>query len=223
MGTMLVIATSYWTIMTIVIMKSRGEIVSSDSRERMVRSAASLIRTRGVNATSFSEVLADSGTPRGSIYHHFPEGKQQLADDAIRWTSERVLAHLRAGTASTPRDVLTRFIDMWRKVVLDSRGTAGCVVAGVALDTDAGVTGQIDLVRTTFRSWIALLAEQLRAVGVPSDRATSIALTTVAGMEGALILSRAEGNAKPLETVTEELMRLLPPGVSRPGPSRRRR
>ena len=65
----------------------------------MVRSAASLIRTRGVNATSFSEVLADSGAPRGSIYHHFPEGKKQLAEDAIRWTSERVLAHLRAGAA----------------------------------------------------------------------------------------------------------------------------
>src|SRR5213593_423827 len=112
--------------------------MTSDSRERMVRSAASLIRTRGVNATSFSEVLADSGAPRGSIYHHFPEGKKQLAEDAIRWTSERVLAHLRAGAPATPSDVLKRFIDMWRKVVLTSRGAAGCVVAGVAIDTDAG-------------------------------------------------------------------------------------
>src|SRR6267142_1316099 len=102
--------------------------MSSDSRERMVRSAASLIRSRGLNATSFSDVLADSGAPRGSIYHHFPEGKEQLAVDAIRWTSERVLAHLRAGTAVTPSDVLHRFIEMWRKVVLASHGAAGCVV-----------------------------------------------------------------------------------------------
>ena len=204
-------------------MKSRWDFVGIDSRERMVRSAAALIRTRGVNATSFSEVLADSGAPRGSIYHHFPEGKQQLADDAIRWTSERLLAHLRAGAAVTPSDVLTRFIDLWRKVVLASRGTAGCVVAGVALDTDAGDAGQIDLVRSTFRSWIAVLADQLKAVGVPSDRAASIALSAVAGMEGALILCRAEGNAKPLEIVAEELMRLLPPVASRPGPSRARR
>jgi TetR/AcrR family transcriptional repressor of lmrAB and yxaGH operons len=181
--------------------------VTSDSRDRMVRSAASLIRTRGVNATSFSEVLADSGAPRGSIYHHFPEGKEQLAEDAIRWTSERVLAHLRAGAAVTPSDVLKRFIDMWRKVVLTSHGKAG----------------QIDLVRSTFRSWTAVLAEQLRAVGVPSGRATSIALATLAGMEGALILCRAEGNAKPLDTVADELLRLLPPKTRRPGRSGERR
>jgi len=190
--------------------------MTSESRERMVRSAASLIRTRGLNATSFSEVLAESGAPRGSIYHHFPEGKEQLAEDAIRWTSERVLAHLRAGTAVTASDVLKRFIAMWRQVVVTSGGSAGCVVAGVAIDTDATVAGQIDLVRSTFRSWVKLLAEQLEAVGVPSDRAVPIALAALAGMEGALILSRAEGNAKPLDTVAEELMRLLPPQTSRP-------
>jgi AcrR family transcriptional regulator len=189
----------------------------------MVRSAAALIRTRGVNATSFSEVLADSGAPRGSIYHHFPEGKQQLAEDAVRWTSERVLAHLRAGTPATSSDVLKRFIDMWRQVVVSSHGTAGCVVAGVAIDTDAGETGQIELVRSTFRSWTAVLAEQLRAVGVPSDRATSIALATLAGMEGALILCRAEGNAKPLDAVAAELLRLLPPKTTRSRPSGARR
>src|SRR5437867_4806442 len=100
----------------------------------MVRSAASLIRTRGVNATSFSEVLAHSGAPRGSIYHHFPEGKKQLAGDAIRSTSERLLAHLRAGDAVTASGVLGRFIAMWRQVVLTSGGGAGCVVAGVAMD-----------------------------------------------------------------------------------------
>src|SRR5207249_1860292 len=81
--------------------------MTSDSRARMVRSAASLIRTRGVAGTSFSDVLADSGAPRGSIYHHFPEGKEQLAADAIKWTSERVLAHQRECPASTPKGCWT--------------------------------------------------------------------------------------------------------------------
>ena len=197
--------------------------MTSDSRERMVRSAASLIRSRGLSATSFSEVLSDSGAPRGSIYHHFPQGKEQLADDAIRWTSERVLAHLRAGASATAPDVLKRFIAMWRQVVVSSGGTAGCVVAGVAIDTDARNADEIEVVRSTFRSWEKLLAEQLEAVGVPSARATPIALATVAGMEGALILCRAEGNAKPLDTVAEELIRLLPPATSLPARSGRRR
>jgi TetR/AcrR family transcriptional repressor of lmrAB and yxaGH operons len=203
--------------------KVKGRNMTSDSRERMVRSAASLIRSRGLNATSFSEVLADSGAPRGSIYHNFPEGKEQLAEDAIRWTSERVLAHLRAGDAVTGSDVLKRFIAMWRQVVVTSGGSAGCVVAGVAIDTDAREAGQIDVVRSTFRSWLRLLAEQLEAVGVPSERAAPIALATLAGMEGALILCRAEGNAKPLDTVAEELMRLLPSETARPRRSRTRR
>jgi AcrR family transcriptional regulator len=182
----------------------------TDSRASMVRSAASLIRSRGVSATSFSDVLADSGAPRGSIYHHFPDGKRQLAEDAISWTSERVLAHLRAGNPKSPSDVMERFIAMWRQVVVTSGATAGCVVAGVAIDTGPDETGVMDMVRATFRSWEAALAEQLEAVGVPSQRAKPIAIATVAGMEGALILCRAEGNVKPLDAVAEELMRLLP-------------
>jgi AcrR family transcriptional regulator len=184
--------------------------MASDSRARMVRSAASLIRSRGMSATSFSDVLADSHAPRGSIYHHFPSGKAQLAEDAIRLTSDRVVAHLRAGKATSPSDVLERFIDMWRQVVVTSAGTAGCVVAGVAIDTVAGDLELIGLVRTTFRSWAGVLAEQLEAAGIPSNRAAPIALATLAGMEGALILCRAEGDSKPLDTVARELMRLLP-------------
>jgi TetR/AcrR family transcriptional regulator, lmrAB and yxaGH operons repressor len=188
--------------------------VSSDSKAKMVRSAASLIRTRGMSATSLSDVLADSGAPRGSIYHHFPEGKDQLAEDAIKWTSERVLAHQRTCLATTPAGVLDCFIDMWRQVVVASGGRAGCVVAGVAIDTAPGGLGLMAVVRATFQSWVDLLAEQLQATGVPSERATSIALATLASMEGALILCRAEGNSGPLERVAAELKRLLPSGPS---------
>ena len=185
--------------------------MAAESRSRMVRSAAALIRTRGASATSLADVLADSGAPRGSIYHHFPNGKQQLEADAIRWTSDRVLTHQRACPATTGAGVLGCFIDMWRQVVLASAGAAGCVVAGVAIDTDAAEPGLIDLVQETYRSWRELLAEQLEEVGVPRGRAQPIALATIAGMEGALILCRAEGGSGPLETVAAELLRLLPP------------
>ena len=185
--------------------------MTTDSRAKMVRSAASLIRTRGVSATSFSEVLADSGAPRGSIYHHFPQGKEQLAADAMQWTSQRLLAHQGACTATTAAGVMECFIDMWRQTVLASGGAAGCVVAGVAIDTPAGEPGLMDAVRSTFQSWVDLVAEQLEGTGVSRSRAAAIALATLAGMEGALILCRAEGNGGPLETVAAELMRLLPP------------
>src|SRR2546422_9452381 len=146
--------------MLVVIVKLKER---TDSRASMVRGAVSLIRTRGVNATSFSDVLAESGAPRGSIYHHFPKGKEQLAGDAIRWTSERVLAHQRACRATTPAGVLDCFIDMWRQVVLASGGAAGCVVAGGAIDTGAAAGGPLGVVRAAFRSGVGLLARALGA------------------------------------------------------------
>ncbi len=183
--------------------------MSKDSRTKMVRSAASLIRTRGATATSFSEVLADSGAPRGSIYHHFPQGKDQLAADAIQWTSERVLAHQGKCPARTPSGVLDCFIDMWRQTVVASGGTAGCVVAGVAVDTLPDAEALMAVVRVTFESWVDLLTRQLHDVGLPPARARSVALATLAGMEGALILCRAERSVAPLEAVAAELKRLV--------------
>ncbi|UVK52105.1 TetR/AcrR family transcriptional regulator [Mesorhizobium sp. AR02] len=193
--------------MTVVIVN--GAVMESDSRAKMVRSAALLIASHGVNATSFSDVLADSGAPRGSIYHHFPEGKHQLAQDAVRLTGEWVLARQRACAGTTAADVLSCFVDLWRQVVLASAGASGCAVAGVAIDSGPAEGALIEVVRSTFRSWVDLLRAQLEATGVPSARAASISVATVAGMEGALILCRAEGNSAPLDTVADELMRLL--------------
>jgi TetR/AcrR family transcriptional repressor of lmrAB and yxaGH operons len=184
--------------------------VSKDSKAKMVRSAASLIGSRGVTATSFAEVVADSGAPRGSIYHHFPDGKRQLAEHAVRWTSQRVLGHQSACAATTPEGVLDSFFGMWRNVVVATNGAGGCVVAGVAVDTAAEDTELIDLVRFTFRSWVDLLTSQLEKTGVPARRAASIAVAALAGMEGALILCRAEGGPGPLDDVASELKRLLP-------------
>jgi TetR/AcrR family transcriptional repressor of lmrAB and yxaGH operons len=187
--------------------------MSSNSRAAMIRSAASLIGSCGLSGTSFSDVLADSGAPRGSIYHHFPGGKKQLAGDAIGWTSAQVLAHLRACPASTPSGVLECFIDLWRQSVAASGGSSGCPVAGVAIDTGTAIDDLIEAAHAAFSSWTALLAERLQAAGIPSHRAWPVALTTLASMEGALILCRAERSSQPLETVAQELMRLLPAGT----------
>jgi AcrR family transcriptional regulator len=191
----------------------------ADSREKMVESAASLIAHRGVNATSFSEVVSDSGAPRGSIYHHFPDGKRELTESAIRWTSDQMLAYLRRAPVGSASEVLDYFIGIWRAVVLRSGGSAGCAVAGVAVDTvdDPLMLGEI---RSTFRSWVGVLAEQLGDSGIPTDRAVSIATTALATMEGALILCRAEGSGDALELTAKELARLLPlepDGTGRPG------
>jgi TetR/AcrR family transcriptional regulator, lmrAB and yxaGH operons repressor len=183
----------------------------SSSRASMIRSAAALFGARGLSATSFTDVLADSGAPRGSIYHHFPGGKNQLARDAIGWTSEQVLGHLRGCPGGTASDVLAWFIDLWRQSVQASGGSCGCPVAGVAIDTGGTADHLIDAARDAFSSWTGLLAGQLQAAGVPAHRAAPIATTALAAMEGALLLCRAERSSQPLEATARELMNLLPP------------
>ena len=176
----------------------------------MVESAAKLIGSRGLSATSFSDVLEASGAPRGSIYHHFPEGKKQLAEDAMRYTAERMLAYQRAADGGTPAEILNRFVAAWRGLVAASNGAAGCAIAGVTLDTTSDDTELIDVARETFRAWIALLSEQFTTAGIPAARARAIATATLASMEGSLVLCRAEGNTKMLDAVAKELARLLP-------------
>src|SRR5271168_4800559 len=64
----------------------------SDARQKMIESAALLFSERGVQGTSFTDVLAHSGAPRGSVYHHFSGGKTQLVEDATRWAGELLIA-----------------------------------------------------------------------------------------------------------------------------------
>src|SRR6478609_4796 len=90
----------------------RNKEIGGTCSQRMTAFAASVAR-----ACLFSDVLADSGAPRGSIYHHFPNGKEQLVADAIAWTSDRVLAYQRANAVASAAEVLETFIRLWRQVV----------------------------------------------------------------------------------------------------------
>jgi len=182
--------------------------MTSDTRASMVRSAASLIGTQGLHATSFSEVLATSGAPRGSIYHHFPDGKAQLAREAVEWTSDQVMAHQAACPATdSAADILGWFIDLWRAVIVYSSGAAGCAVAGVTINV--GTEPElVALARTTFHSWADLLGSQLAAAGLSMERATRLAITALAAMEGALILCRADQSAAPFEAIASEILSL---------------
>lgn len=186
--------------------------MNARSRESMVRSAALLIGAQGLTATSFSEVLADSGAPRGSIYHHFPDGKRQLARDAIDWISGEILAYLEAEPPASPAAVLDRFVALWRRSVLASPGAAGCPVTGVLIDSGTSDPALTAAGRDAFRAWTGLLARQFETAGLLGGQAASLALTTLAALEGALILCRAEGGPGPLDVIAAELARLLPPG-----------
>jgi hypothetical protein len=128
----------------------------------------------------------------------------------MQLTSEQILGHLRASPATTASGVLQHFISLFHQVVIASGGAAGCAVAGVTIDVADDDDDLLAVARAAFESWVTLLASQLESVGVVKEKAHGIALISVASVEGALILCRAEGSDKPLAIVEEQLLALLP-------------
>jgi len=174
------------------------------ARERMVLAAASLHSERGLSGTSFSEVLERSGAPRGSIYHHFPEGKDALAAEAVELVARHLLALLRQRDASTPKQVMRRFVEAWRAVLARSGCQAGCAIAAVAHERlEHPALGE--RAAAVFVAWEHELQAALHAAGLSKARARSAAALALAAVEGALILCRARGELGPLDAVDEAL------------------
>ena len=180
----------------------------SDARERMIRSAMLLFRERGIEGTSFADVIEHSGAPRGSIYHHFPGGKAELAEETTRYAGELIAAGLAAALSEEdPATALGRFVDGWRSVLTDS-DFAGCPVVAAGLEGDRSPAAR-DRAADVFRSWQDLLADAIAGQGVAPERAASIATMAVSSIEGAIVLSRAERSVAPLERVGGELELLV--------------
>ncbi|MDC0711826.1 TetR/AcrR family transcriptional regulator [Stigmatella sp. ncwal1] len=180
------------------------EAEPSAPRERMVKAAAALLSERGLAGTSFSEVIELSGAPRGSIYHHFPEGKDALTEEAITLVGDRVLTLLRHREGETPGHVVHRFVEAWRTVLVKSDFKAGCAIAAVAHER-LGHPALGDRAAAVFVSWERALDEALRAAGLPREKAHSAAALILAALEGVLIVCRARREIAPLDAVGESL------------------
>ncbi len=181
----------------------------SDARDRMIRSQALLQRERGVAGTALPDVIEHSGAPRGSIYHHFPNGRAELAEQATLFAGEWITRNLEQALAC--RDPLAAheaFIDSWLVVLRDSDFRAGCAVAAGALDLtpDSGARHSAAL---GFQQWERLLRDAFESAGIAPARAETLAVTSISSIEGALVLSRAEGSTRPLEQVGSQLLRLI--------------
>jgi TetR/AcrR family transcriptional regulator, lmrAB and yxaGH operons repressor len=169
-------------------------------RESMVLAAAALLGERGLAGTSFSEVLERSGAPRGSIYHHFPEGKEGLMAEATTFVGDRVLALFRHGEGETPRAVVRRIVAAWRGVQIESGFKAGCPIAAVSSERlehpELGVRAA-----AVFVAWERELEKTLLAAGMPRQKAAGAASLILAALQGALMLCRARREIVPLDAV----------------------
>src|ERR1700675_3397074 len=103
----------------------------------MVASAVDLLARRGLQSTSFSEVLEHSGAPRGSLYHHFPGGKNQMIGSALDAAGGRAIELLDRKAGAPAEEVATWFLHIWREVLVRSNFEAGCAVLAVTVAADS--------------------------------------------------------------------------------------
>ncbi len=180
----------------------------------MIQSAALLMRERGVEATSFSEVIERSGAPRGSIYHHFPGGKAQLIEESTRYAGDFIAAGLVAALESSdPVASVHAFVASWRAILRESDYGAGCPVVAATLEGDR-TPGARAAAGVAFARWEDLLAGGIAARGVAPDRARSVATLTIAAIEGAVIVARAQRSSGPLDRVAAELERVVADAIA---------
>jgi TetR/AcrR family transcriptional regulator, lmrAB and yxaGH operons repressor len=180
------------------------------SRAALVDSAATLFRRQGFAATGLNQILDEAGVKAGSMYHHFPQGKQQLAAAVVDTQGaaiEQLLRRLLA-TDRSVADIVERWIDLLvAGLAGDQRD--GCPIEPIATES----VNASPLVRAAsaraFQGWCAAIEGRLRAEGWPGDDAERVALAVISLIEGALILSRIAGQPSALNAAKTAARTLL--------------
>ena len=177
------------------------------TRARMLLSAAEVMRERGAAGVTIDEVLTRSGAPRGSVYYHFPEGRNQILTEALRFAGDAITATIEGAQGGIP--LVRNFVEFWEQSLAESDFNAGCPVVAAAIgsaDDDPAlslVAGEI------FDRWRAALSRAFVADGFDDADAGSLAVTCIAALEGAVVLCRSTRSADPLRDVAQQLEFLI--------------
>ncbi|MBJ6362444.1 TetR/AcrR family transcriptional regulator [Paenibacillus sp. GCM10012307] len=178
--------------------------MSRQSREKMIEGAVKLLALRGLHAASFSEIIEATGAPRGSIYHHFPGGKDQLIAEAINLAGSKAVAFIHTLEGQPAEVVGAQFIEMWRTLLTTAKFQAGCSV--LAVTVAAGSQDLLNRAAAVFRQWSDRLTELLAADGLGKEDAQRLAAILISSCEGAVAISRAQQTMDTFELVAEQLL-----------------
>jgi TetR/AcrR family transcriptional repressor of lmrAB and yxaGH operons len=176
-------------------------------RDAIVNAAATLFRRHGYAATGLNDIVEESGAPKGSLYHYFPNGKDAIGAAAVTYAGARVTKtlqdlaqrHAHAGALVKAYGAL---LAGWME---KSGFRDGCPITTTLLETAPQSKDILKSGETAFAQWRAILADALRRDGVAKPQA--LARFALSAMEGSLILSRAEQSAQPITEAAAELAR----------------
>jgi TetR/AcrR family transcriptional repressor of lmrAB and yxaGH operons len=193
-------------------------IMTRDTRTRMLETAADLVQDRGYHGLALAELLTLSNAPRGSLYFHFPDGKDQLIATTTRDGVEAVTASLRATLAAekSPGRAIRKILEAAATALEASDFRFGSPTAPLVLDGLQAGSEIVTLTSEAYAGWVGLFETSLAAAGVPARKAQSLALIVEASFEGLLIICRAHRDATPMRTGARELEEIVDAAASSP-------
>jgi TetR/AcrR family transcriptional repressor of lmrAB and yxaGH operons len=180
-----------------------NDAVPENVRDAMIEAAWLLIAERGLEGMATREVLARTGAPRGSVYHHFPRGRTELIEAAIDRSIEWMAQQIATITPERPADVIHGYLDIWRRILEATDFKAGCAVAGVVIGGND--PNMLNRGAAAYAVSIDALAELFGQVGVTPTDAQQRATLLVCAAEGAVLLARAQRNIEPLTHIAAQL------------------
>ena len=179
----------------------------TQTRERFIQAAADLFREQGYHRTGINEIARRGGAPIGSLYHHFPEGKEQLAVAALLAAGATTSAEMRTVLAESTdaQSALASFITLLKFQLTESSFRRGCPIATVALEAAAENPRIQQACSEVYTSWISLLRAALIGFGFGADKAERLSEILLCSVEGALVLTRAHKNPHYMDLIGENL------------------
>jgi TetR/AcrR family transcriptional regulator, lmrAB and yxaGH operons repressor len=180
------------------------------SRAALIDTAATLFRRQGYAATGLNQILDEAGVKPGSLYHHFPQGKQQLAAAVVDGTGAAIERLLRRFLTGGPpvADIVDRWIDLLIGGLTADRRD-GCPIEPIATESVNASPMVREASARAFSGWCTAIEERLRAEAWPTVEAKDVAVAVISLIEGALILSRIAGDADALVAAKPAARRLL--------------
>ena len=179
------------------------------ARDQILEAAIVLMKQSGLTGAGINQILARSGAPKGSLYHYFPDGKQQIAIEALTLYAERVAAAFERTLSSKKRaaDKIRALIRFVADRFEDAEFEQSCAAGAVTLDLDADVAAIQSVIANAFRSWQDVIARHLPIRS--AARRESFAGLVLSTIEGAYVRGRAEHSKQPFVDAGEWLAVLL--------------
>jgi TetR/AcrR family transcriptional repressor of lmrAB and yxaGH operons len=181
----------------------------TDSKGKTLAAAAKLFRQQGYHGTALHDILAAGGSPRGSLYFHFPKGKEEIGEAALTLAGEAVRQAIAsaAETSENAEIFLTRVARGMAADLEKSDYKEGCPIATTALETSAHSDVLGAATRNAFQKWENEIRRGLERFGI--GEAELVATTVLSQLEGALLLARTYRSLEPMHRAEQALKLLL--------------